>query len=78
MLAAGGAAYTTLTVLLDRLGLMQTDGYETARYFFNIATGLTGIGLGITMTALQLRTARRAAGTYLKPSERRDGERTRV
>ena len=79
MLAAGGVLYTMLTILLDRLGMMQSDGLETARYFYNIATGLAGIGLGLTMTARHLRTARRAAAaTYLQPIERRDKERTRV
>jgi hypothetical protein len=59
MLVAGGVTYFMLTVLLDRLGMMQTDGLETARYFYNIATGLGGIVLGLTMTALHLKLARR-------------------
>ena len=58
-IAFGGVLYTSLTLLLDRLGVMPADGFETARFCYNIATGLFGIGLGLTGAVCQLRSARR-------------------
>ena len=58
-IACGGVLYTSLTLLLDRLGMMPADGFETARFCYNIATGLFGIGIGLAGAVCQRRSARR-------------------